>query len=78
MSATDNEIRGRISTVSGIPLARLANDAKIGDLRLDSFSIVEMLVELQEEFKVRLDQQDVATVETIGDVIALVKSRISD
>jgi acyl carrier protein len=68
-------IRTRVSAVSGLPLARLGDEMKIRDLALDSFAIVELLVDLQEEFKIRLGQEDVAKITTVGDLVSIVAAR---
>lgn len=57
------------------PAARLSDDMLVADLVADSFILVEMVIELQEEFGVRFVQDDLKSVKTLGDLTALFESR---
>jgi len=57
------------------PVARLSDDVLLSDLVADSFVLVEMVIELQEEFGVRFVQEDLKGVKTLGDLTALFESR---
>jgi acyl carrier protein len=35
----------------------------------ESFSLVEMIIELQEQFPIRLSQEDLRAVRTVGDLL---------
>ncbi|SHI21291.1 acyl carrier protein [Sporanaerobacter acetigenes] len=43
------------------------------DLYLDSFSIIIMFIEIENEFNIDIDFRDIDNVKTIEDVIAVVK-----
>jgi acyl carrier protein len=45
------------------------------DLGVDSFELVDILVRLQEELGVRIFQEDLAGVQTVGDLQAVFASR---
>lgn len=40
----------------------------IRDLGVDSFELVDLLVQLQEELNVRIFQEDLGAVQTVGDL----------
>lgn len=46
----------------------------IKDLGADSLDIVEMLMNLEEEWGLVIDDEDVPTLHTIGDVVAYIES----
>jgi acyl carrier protein len=60
------------------PVERLKDDAVLTDLVTDSFVLVDMVIELQEEFDVFVVQDDLKSVKTVGQLIALFdqKSRV--
>ena len=68
-------IKDRISKTLHIPLAKLRDEAKISDIVTESFALVEMVIDLQEEFGIRLGQEDLKTLQTIGALTALIGER---
>lgn len=57
------------------PASKLGDDILLTDLVAESFVLVEMVIELQEEFGVRFVQEDLKNVRTVGDLAALLESR---
>ena len=53
------------------PVARLEDPTALIDLVTDSFLLVEMVIELQEEFGVRFVQEDLNHVKTVFDLTEL-------
>jgi acyl carrier protein len=53
------------------PVDRLGDDVLLSNLVTDSFLLVDMVIELQEEFAVFLVQEDLKTVKSVGDLIEL-------
>ncbi len=52
--------------------------AVLTDLVNSSFLLVEMVIELQEEFDVRFQQADMNEVATVGQLLDLVDSRMTE
>jgi acyl carrier protein len=76
MSYTTVEaIKARISATLQIPVAKLRDDARVTDIVTESFAIVEMVIDLQEEFGIRLGQEDLKAIETIGALTSLIQER---
>jgi len=71
-------VRARIAEVLGHTMELTANDEVLTDLVNSSFLLVEMVIELQEEFEVRFQQADMNEVKTVGDLLELVDSRMSE
>ncbi len=45
------------------------------DLGLDSLDIVEILMSVEEEWGIVIDDSETASIETVGDVIALIEKK---
>lgn len=76
MSTIDSDsIKRQISTTLQIPLARLQDETLISDVVTESFALVEMVIDLQEEFRIRLGQEDLKTIKTIGALTSLIAER---
>ncbi len=70
-------VRGKIAEVLGHSPEVTTDDAVLTDLVNSSFLLVEMVIELQEEFEVRFQQADMNEVKTVGELLELVDSRIA-
>jgi acyl carrier protein len=76
MSHTTVEaIKARISATLQIPVAKPKDDARVTDIVTESFAIVEMVIDLQEEFGIRLGQEDLKAIQTIGALASLIEER---
>ena len=70
-----NQIKEKIAFLLKQPISKLADETLLTDLVVESFALIEMVIELQEEFKVRLVQDDLKNVKTVGDLTSLIESR---
>lgn len=75
---TREQVRKAMAEVLGHPTSRVEDSALLTDLVNSSFLLVEMVIELQEEFAVRFQQADLADVQTVGDLIDIVVGRIPE
>ena len=69
-------VRAKIAEVLGHTPDVVADAAVLTDLVNSSFLLVEMVIELQEEFDVRFQQADMNEVATVGQLLELVDGRI--
>jgi len=74
---TIDDIRRRIAAILDIPEDRAGSEVELGDLVADSFRLVEMAIQIQDDYDVMFGQQDVAQLRTVGDLAELVHSRLS-
>lgn len=49
----------------------------VEDLRLDSIRLLTLAVEVENRFRVRLDEQDEEGIETVGDLAATVRRKLA-
>ena len=55
-------------------VSELTDDKRfIEDLDMDSLDMVEMTVELEQELECTFEQEDLESIKTIGDLLALVE-----
>jgi acyl carrier protein len=59
----------------GLPPGTVHAHQRLADLVPSSFSLVELLIELQEQHGIRLAQDDLRHLVTVGDLVALVRSK---
>ena len=78
MNIKSEKIKNRIAEVLAISVERFNNETILKDLVTDSFLLVEMAIELQEDFQVRFSQEDLKKIGTIGDLIFLIKNKKSN
>lgn len=72
---TTAEVVARIAEVLGVPESRVRPDVPLGDLVAESYPLVEMAIELQDDYDVIFTQADLSAVSTVGDLAELVRSR---
>lgn len=68
-----DQMAKHLSTLISVPVERLAPDMTIAELVPDSFTLVEVSVELQEEFDVIFSQDDLREVRTLADLAELLR-----
>lgn len=74
-SATAREVTARMASVLRLPEERITGEAALKDLVAESFLLVELAIELQEELDVRFSQEDLKEVVTVSDLVALIERR---
>lgn len=63
------QVRKTMATLLKQPVERIKDTALLSELVTDSFVLVDMVVELQEEYQVRLTQEILKDVRTVGDLL---------
>ena len=74
-SVTADNIKAKMSGLLRQPVSKLQDDTVLTDLVTQSLLLIEMVIELQEEFGVRLVQDDLKNVRTVGDLTRLIESK---
>jgi acyl carrier protein len=69
------KIREKIAAFVNQPAAKITDDRILAELVAESFLLVELVIELQEEFHARLMQEDLQSVKTVGDLISTVEKK---
>lgn len=67
-----------VAEAAGSEIDELSADTElITKLNMDSLAIFELAIELEEAFELRIPDEDIDDIKTIGDVIDYIDSRIS-
>ena len=62
----------------GVAEDRITMDANVvEDLEADSLSVMQIIMELEEEFGLTVEDDDVNTLRTVGDIVKYCESRIN-
>ncbi|MET8426990.1 meromycolate extension acyl carrier protein AcpM [Nocardia sp. NPDC004860] len=78
MATTQEEIVAGIAEiieeVTGIEAAEVAIEKSfVDDLDIDSLSLVEIAVQLEDKYSVKVPDEDLASLRTVGDAVAYVQ-----
>lgn len=72
---TTEAVVARIAEALGVPESRVGLEVPLADLVAESYPLVEMAIELQDDYDVIFTQADLSAVSTVGDLVELVRSR---
>ena len=76
MNLTRETFKEKMADFLKVNVSRLDDSAILTDLVIESFVLVEMVIELQEEFGVRLVQEDLKAVKTVGDLMKVFETHV--
>lgn len=72
-----SEVLCRIAAVLALPDGSVTTDTELADVVVDSFALVEMMIELQEDYGVHFAQGDLQPLRTAGDVADLIARHVA-
>jgi len=70
-----NTFKTKMSEILKQTPDRLQDDVLLTNLVVDSFVLVDMVIELQEEYGILLMQEDLKDVKTVGNLAAVFQDR---
>ncbi len=73
-TVTFDRVAERISATLSVPLSDLTPRTTLADLAADSFLLVEMVVDLQEEFDATITQAQLREVTNLGELVGLLRA----
>lgn len=71
------EIRQKIAQFTKLSVASITDDKEITDLVSDSFMLVELLLSIQEQFKIELEQEDLEQVISVRQLLTLIQQKLT-
>lgn len=72
----NEKIKNIIAELIEIDASTIANDALIiDDLGADSIAVMEIVMELEEEYGVEVPTEDVLNLKTVADIVAYIESK---
>jgi len=65
-------VKKQMAVFLGQPEERLADQAALAGLVHESFVLIQLVMDLQEEFGARLVQDDLRDVKTVGELVSVI------
>ncbi|MGD0568448.1 MAG: acyl carrier protein [Candidatus Sulfotelmatobacter sp.] len=76
--AIRTKVKQSINRVTGIEAATISDTASYdADLGLDSLSILEIVVDVETQFKFQASDEELSSIRTVADAVSLVEKRLS-
>jgi acyl carrier protein len=72
-----NAIKESMASILRLPVARFGDEESLTSLVPSSFALVELVIRLQEDYRVRLVQEDLRIVKSVGDLLGVLEERIT-
>lgn len=73
---SDEAICAKVSELLDVSTSRCTPDAQLVDLVSDSFRLVEMAIDIQDDYEVVFGQSDMKQLVTVHDLAELVRSKV--
>ena len=74
--ANQEEVRLKMATFLRQPVEKLQDGTILTDLVTDSMILVNMVIDLQEDFAIRLMQEDLKDVKTVGQLLGVFEQKM--
>lgn len=77
MTVTEDQLLDLIAEEAIVDRQKLVRDSTLGDLGISSLDVITMLFELEERWGVVIEEADMPTVTTLGDMVDFLMGRIN-
>lgn len=75
MKEIADRVKAVIASYSEVDAGSLADETSFtDDLGMDSLSVMELIIALEEEFSIELDQKSVSSVISVGEAIKVIEA----
>ena len=72
----NNKIKEIIGEILDLEVSEISEDANIlDDLGADSIAVMEIVMELESEFDLEIDTEDIPNFKTINDIVAFIENK---
>jgi acyl carrier protein len=76
--AITTKVKEITAKITGCPLESISDSATfVDDLGLDSLAILEIVVDVENAFKIRANDEELQTIRSIADSVALIQRHTS-
>ena len=65
-----------IATTADIPLEKITPESRFHDLGMDSLDALAMISDLEEEYKIKIPNQEILKISTVGQAVESITNRI--
>jgi len=74
--STENKVKDIIADQLEVAVDKLAMETTFEDIDADSLDIVELVMALEEEFDLEISDQEIENINTVGDVVKYIESKV--
>jgi acyl carrier protein len=79
MASTEERVRGIIVELLGVDESKIKREARFReDLEADSLDLVELIMKFEEEFGGEISDEEAQKIETVGQAVDYLDSRIKN
>lgn len=69
-------VKGLISEQLGVDESEMTKETSFEELNADSLDIVELVMAIEEEFKLEISDEEVEKIKTVGDVVRYIETHV--
>ncbi len=69
-------VKGLISEQLGVDEGEMTKETSFEELNADSLDIVELVMAIEEEFKLEISDEEVEKIKTVGDVVRYIETHV--
>ncbi len=66
-----------IATTAEIPVEKITTESKFQDLGMDSLDALALISDLEEEYKIKIPNQEILKIRTVGQAVESIQKRIA-
>ncbi|MBS4008151.1 MAG: acyl carrier protein [Clostridium sp.] len=70
------KVKGLISEQLGVDESEMTKETSFEELNADSLDIVELVMAIEEEFKLEISDEEVEKIKTVGDVVRYIEAHV--
>ncbi len=74
--SVENKVKDIIADQLEVAVDKLSRETTFEDIDADSLDIVELVMALEEEFDLEISDQEIENINTVGDVIKYIESKV--
>ena len=78
MDSTFERVQGVVSEQLGVEPEKVTLDAEfVQDLNADSLDLVELIMQLEEEFGIEISDEQAENIQTVGDAVEFIQEHMA-
>lgn len=76
--STFGRVADIISQQMGVDVEGITHTSNLADLGADSLDVVEIMIEIEEEFDITIPDSDFEQMNNVGDIVAYIEGKINE